>query len=361
MMVVLIGLTLIPVDSLADAKAKRKNKCRNSDKRYYIDVCVNGKSCAIKPYSGWSCIDDKMEKDVSNFVDSDCKCDWYAGSGLTTAATARAKSTSTYVGSLAQRFTTCKRFKAGSRVESNQMDNSIEFHQSILNQAKLEAGSETYNYINNTITLNNFGGSLKIDAIDNLNEYAIFNFEIVRITLDALGNEVVEIISYAQAKMMNGQFYVTGDANVFSTSDFIFTNSGGILNADFLFAAKTIALNVDIAEEDEIEIRLTSDVGNIEDGPSEVDIDPVMIQSAFNLTSKDADITLTSNMDRTGTLTIRDAFGNVVLTQNNVGILVSEPKVISIPTGTFARTSYYVAMFVTTDGIIVFDKFVVLD
>lgn len=117
-------------------------------------------------------------------------------------------------------------------------------------------------------------------------------------------------------------------------------------------------MGIDITEDTEIEIRLSSDVGNIEAGPSEIDLDPITISTAYNLSTTETKISLSSMNSTEGSIIIRDANGVEVLSLNNITLVANEPKNITVSTANFARTSYYVVQFTSSEGIVVIDKFV---
>lgn len=222
------------------------------------------------------------------------------------------------------------------------------------------ADEEIYDYTNNSINLSNFKGSLYIESLDYINEYAIFNFEIVSLSIDEITSDTIRtVLKFAQAKIINGQFIVIGNQSVFNVNDFDFMDNGANgISASFEFLNKLILFDSNITENMDIEISMTADVGNLEDGESEVDMSPVSLNVAYNMVSHNAEIDILTDIQRSGTLKIRNASGNILFTQNNV---VIEPSLInhfSISTNEFGIATFYVVEFQTDDGIFALGKFI---
>jgi hypothetical protein len=256
-------------------------------------------------------------------------------------------------------LTGCRRFRAGSNKLLSDDLNSLDTNNygvAILNKATIQSTTEVYDYHNNNYTLNNFNGDLRISASDLLNRYAIIRMEIVKINTDANGVETDQILASSQAKIINGHFVVNQEGTIFSQSDFTLTQSAGEIHATFSFESKTINLNYDITEEMDIEVRMIADAGNIEDGESEVETDPVsMIVSAINNTQ--ANFQLLSDIERNGTLTVRNASGAILWSQSNITLARNQISEFTFPPSNSSSSPFFVVQFISNDGIIVVRKF----
>jgi hypothetical protein len=369
-MIVLMVITLIPEDVFADANAKRRNRCNSAWLRYIASACVNGKNCGKLKGDDKKCqhspIFGAAKIEFKNYAKLDnCQCQYNSAPGTNKLATwAYAESNDNRVHSSATKYTSCKRYKAGSnKIFQFQNAGEDESHNDILNKAEIMADEEIYDYVNNSIHLSNFKGSLYIESFDYINEYAIINIEIATLSVDELtGDTIRTILTYAQAKFLNGQFVVIGNQSIFNVNDFDFIDNGvdGI-SASFEFLNKLILLDSNITENMDIEISMTADVGNMEDGESEVEIDPVSLNVAYNMVNHNAEIDIVTDIQRSGMLRIRNASGNVLYTQNNVVIEPSISNHYSISTNEFGIATFYVVEFQTDDGIFVAKTFIKLN
>lgn len=365
---VLMLIILIPDDVFAEAKAVRRNRCTGIWDRYKVKTVVNGPGigeCSRSVQNRNGCTETSWGN-VSHqrrYVGAKCnRCyQQFEPNVNKTAIDAYAESNSSKLHSFAKRYTSCKRYRAGSNVSNLiQYTNEEESLEDILNTAEIMADEEIYDYTNNSINLSNFKGSLYIESLDYINEYAIFNFEIVSLSTDEITSDTIRtVLKFAQAKIINGQFIVIGDQSVFNVNDFDFMDNGANgISASFEFLNKLILFDSNITENMDIEISMTADVGNLEDVESEVDMSPVSLNVAYNMVSHNAEIDILTDIQRSGTLKIRNAFGNILFTQNNV---VIEPSLInhfSISTNEFGIATFYVVEFQTDDGIFALGKFI---
>jgi len=349
----------VTVDSFADAEARRTNKCRNQDRRYIVrHARVNGptSSCPRHVQDDRSC-DKEVEKRVSNFVDGNCICFFYFSPGLSTAEESWAVSGPNRLFEQAVVYTSCRGFRAGSnKLLSDNLNAPNENGVAITNKATLQGTTEVYDYDNNTYTLNNFSGDLHISAPDLLNHYAIIRIEIVKVNTDANGVETDQVLASSQAKIINGQFVAPLQGSAFSQSDFAVTQSNGEIKASFSFESKTINLNYDITADMDLEVRMIGDAGNIEDGESEVEIDPV---SMIVLTPSNSQATfqIVSDTNRNGTLIVRNASGIILSTQSNITLTQNQTSEFTFTTSNDSTTPFYVVQFISSDGIIIVRKF----
>jgi hypothetical protein len=214
-------------------------------------------------------------------------------------------------------FTSCRGYRAGSKEQHTPINNdSSDYKIDIINKAILQATTEIYDYQNNQFTINGFNGELHISAPNLFNHFAIIRVEIVKINTDINGNETDEILASSQAKIINGQFIAPTQSSFFSQNDFTITQSSDEIHASFSFESKTINLNYDITENMDIEVRFIGDAGNLENGESEVEVDPVTL--TVSSANSQATFQLLSDVARNGTLSVRNATGTLLWSQSGI-------------------------------------------
>lgn len=186
--------------------------------------------------------------------------------------------------------------------------------------------------------------------------FAIIRVEIVKINTDINGNETDEILASSQAKIINGQFIAPTQGSFFSQNDFTITQSSDEIHASFSFESKTINLNYDITENMDIEVRFIGDAGNLENGESEVEVDPVTL--TVSSANSQATFQLLSDVARNGTLSVRNATGTLLWSQSGISLSPNDPIQFTYTNSSNTFSPFYVVQFVSSDGIIVLRKFI---
>lgn len=356
----LVLILLSALDVFADAEARRRNRCGANDRKYIIrHVRVNGPGpgCPRQVEEDKNCQQRGVEERVENFVIGNCGCTMVFSPGVTNGAVAWAISNPNRLGQFSNVMTSCRGFRAGSDMLYSSNTNTPDAYSiAIINKATLQATTEVYDYQNNQYTINGFNGELHISAPNLFNHFAIIRVEIVKINTDINGNETDEILASSQAKIINGQFIAPTQGSFFSQNDFTITQSSDEIHASFSFESKTINLNYDITENMDIEVRFIGDAGNLENGESEVEVDPVTL--TVSSANSQATFQLLSDVARNGTLSVRNATGTLLWSQSGISLSPNDPSQFTYTNSSTTFSPFYVVQFVSSDGIIVLRKFI---
>lgn len=326
------------------ANADRNNKCRN-DRRYCIKTSVNGPSCKKDKLKDKSCsgVSDTAQL-FHDWAAKSCACN-PNNSYLYTAAMASAKSNASECWSKCYKTDKCKGYKAGSNTNSISFANYATINSNQSNggvEAAFQANSQIFNYVENKIILSDLSGLLKINSADLFNEYAILKLEIIRIgfNLDSTENEL-EIIHTSSAQVVNGIFSANGvfTANMFSD----FSNSNileHVLSASYI----TIDLGFDIVEEGDYKVRLSTDVGNLEDGQPEILTSNFTMQMSVNPIDAKLLVTLNSAVTQSVSLATRSINNSSWTSMGNISLIANEEKIVELSMANLSPNILYLLM-----------------
>lgn len=277
-MVVCLFTIGLPSLSYADADAPAKNKCR-SGKRYKTKVKVNGPGCKKEKYGGNDCAGKTSEAELLRPSESNCTC---TGSesvpGYVQSAYAYAHAGSDNVTANSYKTTKCSGYKAGGNIL---LDRKVisDFNGAVYANSRF--AEIDYDYNNNQITLKNFSGLLSINSLDYLNEFAIIQLRVDVVTEDANGEDVLTNILFSQASFKNGRLVIIG--NGFDYSDFSNSNLQNGNEYTMNQNQKILNLTTNLNEDMVIQVSISTDVGNIMDGDSEIERSSVKLSTSLGM------------------------------------------------------------------------------
>jgi hypothetical protein len=88
-----------------------------------------------------------------------------------------------------------------------------------------------------------------------------------------------------------------------------------------------------------------------------VETDPVSMLVS-NTINAQATFRILSDLNRTGTLMVRNASGVILSTQSNIVLTQNQPSEFAFSINNSASSPFYVVQFISSDAIIVVRKFV---
>ncbi len=315
----IIALTItFSINLFADGSARRKNRCTNSEKRYYALGRTKGGSnnCGNAAINGvWSC--SGQEADLKLRIENPatpCTCAGdQSNSNKTIAARSQAVSNSTKCKTQDNTYVFgCgfpNKWKGG--ISSDYQPSPINFPMVINKFAPPDANFEmgslldcndiVFNYTENTISLESFYGELKKNTPDMVNDFATFVIQ-VSIVLggnDGTGQEIENIIYNCKATIFNNDLILEDASGNFTRDDF---KSHPMGNSGVLYKTKNqtkvIALGTDINEEMEINVSFYSETGNFEEGAGgRFAINPTLIENEIKEIEKTQNVVLKINQN----------------------------------------------------------------
>lgn len=288
---VLTGALLLTfsINIFADGAARRKNRCRGGDKKYYALGKTKGGSpnnCGNASLNGnWSCSDQSADLKIRiEQENTPCLC---AGDhtniqkklAVRSQAFAGANAQYSYDDIYVFGCPFPNKWKGG--VSSNYYISPFNFpavnyksstppSENYHQGNKLECGELFFDYRNNTITLEKFYAELEKNTPDMAND---LNTIIVQVSIvtgeSSTGEEIENVIYNCKVTLFNDRLFVEDASNNITIDDF---KSHPIGNNGIAYKTKkkdkVINLGTDINEEMEINVSFFTDSGNLTDGTS---------------------------------------------------------------------------------------------
>jgi hypothetical protein len=357
--VLMITALVISNQALADSHASARNKCKNG-KRYKTKVKVNGPNgCAREVYKDNNC--SSSESEAVLYRDPSCVCQGSTWSPVyTEGAYAYALANGNGLTSISYKTTACNGWKAGGNL----------FNQNIATpyprpegKTKVELSSKelVYNYEANTIQLKTLKGELSTQSTDLLNEFGLFQITISLIDpVKSDVDKVIETLYFAQVSLKDGKLFFTGSNNFLTSSDFDYKNNGSGLSYTLKPGHRQIQLTKDITEDMLIEVTLTSDVGNLQDGRSEVEVVDTKLTTEINVVSNNIKVKIQSNKDTSGDIEVYDQQGFLLKRIQNTSIQNSIDFYTELDRTDFInKGQYFLVIFRESTGEISSDNFTV--
>jgi hypothetical protein len=341
---VLLLVLIATPNSFADAGASQKNKCKNG-KRYKAKVKVNGPGCSKVKEKDKSC--SAVAYNESLYIDTDCNC--HTSSNPTFATGANAQAYAGPDGLFTQTYKTnhCRRYKAGGESANIPLPLKKSNYEGRI-ESTSRASNVIFDYDNNSVKLINYFVKLVVDSDDQMNEFAVAQLRMDKIIGEDIDSvDVLENIFHVQMSLKEGKLVIRG--NHISLNQFTYTNNGYQTVYELSIPEMIIPLDIDINPEMDLEISFGSDVGNILDGDSEIEIKDTRITTSINSIDGTINCVIVSDLNSNAKLRVRDLSGNQIFYEQNIQLVSGQPVTFVIPNIALFNKGNIFGVFVEDD------------